>query len=126
MAAFMVFSFWGCGGSTNSDFDTLPLPLDRLPFHLSVSQTGSGDASDNRKPASSDSLSVCTLTVSLDTPSTSYAVRVTDVLWAGQEIWVIARVREGGIGGLAITRLENPVTASAPDLPVRIFLPGRR
>ncbi len=67
-----------------------------------------------------------TLRVKLDVPATNYRMNIHQIYLAGNEIWVVARVKMvGDAGGGAITTLTDSVTVPAPDGKVRTFILGK-
>lgn len=67
-----------------------------------------------------------TFSVALQTPATNYTVHIEKVYHAGDEIWVLARVKKiGDIGGAAITTVKDKVTIEAPAGKVVTYIVGK-
>jgi hypothetical protein len=66
------------------------------------------------------------ITVSLSVPDTAWRIKIQEVYQVGNEIWVISQLqRSSDMGGMMISRVEDRVMVSAPNLPVKHFVFGK-
>ncbi|MGV3520538.1 hypothetical protein [Luteitalea sp.] len=68
------------------------------------------------------------VTIELDVPHTGYELQITDVLAAGDGLWVVAHLTgAASAGGMGATRVSDQVVVNAPDdLDVRKVVIGQR
>ena len=70
-----------------------------------------------------------TIQVELDVPHSGYNLQISEIRAAGDDLWVIARLDEGGQqpAAQAVTRVSDQVVVNAPaDLDVRKVIVGNR
>lgn len=68
-----------------------------------------------------------TIEVKLMAPDTTWMLAIDEVYQVGQELWVIAGVKQAGqaFGLTMITTLEDQITVKAPALPIKYFILGK-
>ena len=69
-----------------------------------------------------------TIQVEVDAPHSGYTLQIMEVRAAGDDLWVVAQLREGtATGAQAVTRISDQVVVNAPaDLDVRKVIVGNR
>ena len=68
-----------------------------------------------------------TIQMKLMVPDTTWTLSINEVYQVGQELWVIAEVKQMGqaFGLTMITTLEDQVTVKAPALPAKYYVMGK-